>query len=203
MYDIYWNQHRLVFAASPPDHPENWSLILPYRGQARALHAVLDILEKRPEASQLCLHAPDIPALWADFSALFRQVPAAGGLVDNGRGEWLFIERNGYLDLPKGKLDEGEDFASAARREVLEETGLHSVVCDELAGITWHAYREKKVRCLKQTQWFYMSDPRGPLHPQADEGITAIHWLRPADYLQSSIPRYPGIDALVRRVSGL
>ena len=45
----------------------------------------------------------------------------------NERGEFLSIYRNGVWDLPKGKLEKGEDFQSAAVREVEEETGMTEV----------------------------------------------------------------------------
>src|SRR5205807_10525382 len=57
------------------------------------------------------------------------EVLAAGGLVwrpgEDGP-EIAVVHRPKYDDwsLPKGKLDEGEDFEAAALREVQEETGL-------------------------------------------------------------------------------
>jgi len=38
------------------------------------------------------------------FLSLFKIVKAAGGLVKNEAGEWLFIFRRGKWDLPKGKI---------------------------------------------------------------------------------------------------
>ena len=54
---------------------------------------------------------------------------AAGGVVVRRRGdtvEVLLVHRPRYDDwtLPKGKVDPGETDEQAARREVLEETGL-------------------------------------------------------------------------------
>ena len=46
----------------------------------------------------------------------------------NESGEFLIIKRNGVWDLPKGKLEKGEDFETAALREVEEETGLEEMV---------------------------------------------------------------------------
>ena len=52
--------------------------------------------------------------------------PAARILVENEKGEILFIQRvdNGQLGLPAGGLEEGETIAQCIKREVLEETGL-------------------------------------------------------------------------------
>lgn len=50
---------------------------------------------------------------------------AAGGVVSRG-GEILVVHRPRYDDwsLPKGHVERGESWAEAARREVLEETGV-------------------------------------------------------------------------------
>ena len=59
--------------------------------------------------------------LLASFSASFKSIHAAGGLVRNIKGQYLFIFRNGKWDLPKGKIEKGEGIKSAAIREVEEE----------------------------------------------------------------------------------
>ncbi|MEK9830598.1 MAG: NUDIX hydrolase, partial [Schleiferiaceae bacterium] len=38
-----------------------------------------------------------------------KALTAAGGWVKNGRGEVLWIYRLGHWDLPKGKLESGEN----------------------------------------------------------------------------------------------
>lgn len=200
MYEIYSNEHRLVLAGQAPDHPERWDLVLKYRGKVKSLHAIADTLEKRPEPADFWLYAEDPERLWKDFRDLFADVPAAGGVVRNHEGAWLFILRKGYLDLPKGKLDPGEDFATAALREVLEETALQAATLGPQVAVTWHAYREKKRRCLKETRWFAMSDPKGNPRPQIEEGISEVLWIQPEVYLASELPRYRNLDAMVRQL---
>ena len=53
-----------------------------------------------------------------------RNLITAGGLVINNNSKVLLIYRKNKWDLPKGKLDEGENLEEAAIREVVEETGL-------------------------------------------------------------------------------
>lgn len=58
------------------------------------------------------------------------RVLAAGAVLwrDGSRRELAVIHRHRYDDwtLPKGKLDDGETFAAAGLREVLEETGFRA-----------------------------------------------------------------------------
>jgi 8-oxo-dGTP pyrophosphatase MutT (NUDIX family) len=55
--------------------------------------------------------------VFEEFKACFKVIEAGGGLVLNSKGEFLVIYRNGIWDLPKGKLEKGEDFQTAALRE--------------------------------------------------------------------------------------
>ncbi len=77
-------------------------------------------------------------------------IEAGGGVVLNDRGEFLVILRNGIWDLPKGKLEKGEDFATAAMREVEEETGLHGLKMLDPLSSTYHTYNLKGKRILKK-----------------------------------------------------
>ena len=45
---------------------------------------------------------------WKFFSKYFTLISAAGGVVRNKKGELLFIYRNGFWDLPKGKIEKNE-----------------------------------------------------------------------------------------------
>jgi len=50
---------------------------------------------------------------------------SAGGIVVNPRGKFLVVSQHGTSwSLPKGRVEEGEDFLAAARREVREESGV-------------------------------------------------------------------------------
>jgi 8-oxo-dGTP pyrophosphatase MutT (NUDIX family) len=82
------------------------------------------------------------------------EVRAAGGAVwrrgPDGRPEVLLVHRPRYDDwsFPKGKLDDGESWETAAVREVEEETGLRCRLGTELAETTYtdaHG-RPKRVR---------------------------------------------------------
>ena len=70
-------------------------------------------------------------------------IQAGGGLVENEKGEILFMFRKGKWDLPKGKLDPGESYESCALREVQEETGYR---CRLVSFVGFTEYRDRRGR---------------------------------------------------------
>lgn len=123
--------------------------------------------------------------LTADPKALFQHVKkscliikAAGGLVANSKGNYLFIFRNKKWDLPKGKVEKDERMKEAALREVEEECGVKINTNDEKICKTYHVYTLGSKIVLKKTNWYKMTvkgEPR--LIPQKEEGITKACWL--------------------------
>ncbi len=103
-------------------------------------------------------------------------VAAAGGIVKR-KEKYLFIKRNGIWDLPKGKIDEGENPEAAAIREIHEECGVLCEKVNELITITYHTYIYEGRPTIKKTYW-YSLDYNGSkdLVPQAEEGITKVKW---------------------------
>jgi len=109
-------------------------------------------------------------------------IPAAGGMVWNPARELLMIFRRGKWDLPKGKVDPGEDLPSAALREVMEETGIIMPEIISKSEITYHIYEERDKLCLKESHWFLMhSHDADALIPQLSEDITEAVWVKKSD----------------------
>jgi 8-oxo-dGTP diphosphatase len=97
-------------------------------------------------------------------------VAAAGGVVwRHGEGdaiEVVLVHRPRYDDwsLPKGKLDAGEDHATAARREVEEETGLRCTLDEALPT---SRYRDRRGRPKVVQYWL--------MHPVAEAGAPSAY----------------------------
>jgi 8-oxo-dGTP pyrophosphatase MutT (NUDIX family) len=131
-------------------------------------------------------------------------IRAAGGLVQNGEGEYLMIFRNGRWDLPKGKQEEGEALPQTALREVAEECGVRDLVLGRFIASTRHSYWEElsKQLVFKQTHWYYMFvSGRPELCPQVEEGVEECRWCTPetADrYLDDSYPSIRWLFCLVK-----
>jgi 8-oxo-dGTP pyrophosphatase MutT (NUDIX family) len=104
-------------------------------------------------------------------------VVAGGGLVYNDKQQILFIYRNGKWDLPKGKIEKGEDIKTCAIREVEEETGVKDLVIKKFITKTYHVFRRNGKLKLKETYWYEMhTSYDGELIPQEQEGIKKVKW---------------------------
>ncbi|MBD0370089.1 MAG: NUDIX domain-containing protein [Pyrinomonadaceae bacterium] len=54
-----------------------------------------------------------------------KRTESAGGVVMNARGQVLVVSQHGTSwSLPKGRVEAGEDYLEAARREIYEEAGI-------------------------------------------------------------------------------
>jgi 8-oxo-dGTP diphosphatase len=127
-------------------------------------------------------------------------VEAAGGLVvreSGGLVEVAIVHRPRHDDwsLPKGKLAPGEEWASAALREVEEETGMRCELGEELGSVR---YRDRKGR-PKLVRWWRMRPLGGEFAP-GDE-VDELRWLAPAEALE--LLDYEQDRELVRRTLGV
>ncbi len=125
---------------------------------------------------------------------------AAGGLVFNENDELLMIFRRGKWDLPKGKLDEGEEIAACALREVMEETGLQNLVLGKLIGVTKHCYfdvyTQKDVE--KHSYWYAMKGTKNDkLIPQTAEDISEIGWFSPEKIGENLVNSFDTIKEII------
>ncbi|MBK9177013.1 MAG: NUDIX domain-containing protein [Flavobacteriales bacterium] len=133
-------------------------------------------------------------AEWEAFRADYKFVLAAGGAVTDERGRLLVIKRWGKWDLPKGKVDEGEEIEAAALREVNEECGLRTLRITEPMPSTWHTYARKGRAHLKCTHWFFMRGSSAePLVPQHEEDIEEVKWVERAEVEAIARASYPSL----------
>jgi len=106
-----------------------------------------------------------------------KYIQAAGGVVSNKNNEILLINRLGYWDLPKGKIEKNESTATAARREIEEECGILCTIEDKIID-TYHIYELNGEPIIKKTLWFKARySGTNPLIPQKEEGIDEVAWI--------------------------
>ncbi len=164
-----------------------------YRGKVKLLHQFIDTFEKNNPYDAAIITAENKEELVADFKNLFKIIAAAGGVVSNEKDEILMIFRRGFWDLPKGKIDKGEDEPTAAVREVIEETGLQNVDLQAFITTTYHVYTHKERRVLKPTYWYKMQTTDSTLIPQTEEDIEQAIWITKADFFAEARPVYRSI----------
>lgn len=139
--------------------------------------------------------------LLSSFSLAFKVIEAAGGLVKNKKGEYLFIFRNGKWDLPKGKIEKGEGIETAAIREVEEECGVGKLKIVKELESTYHTYHVEEKAILKRTYWFEMlCEDESNLVPQLEEGITEVKWLPKNDLQQVLDNTYESIKEVLKNI---
>lgn len=121
-------------------------------------------------------------------------ITAAGGVVYNSKGEILIIKRLGKWDLPKGKLEKGENFKDAAIREVEEECGLKNVQRKAKLGKTIHTYLQGGSLQIKITKWYKMFvEDYSDMKPQLEEGISEVKWVNPAIIMSEDFDTYESL----------
>ncbi|MFH0892921.1 MAG: NUDIX domain-containing protein [Bacteroidota bacterium] len=142
------------------------------------LQDVIDSYQYDENAECLYIVTEHPERTWSRFRSMYRIVVSAGGIVKNSAGKFLFILRKGKWDLPKGKVEEGENIADAAQREISEECGIHELIITRKLLPTYHTYNAGKLRILKETNWFeFLYEKNETPVPQSEEYITEVRWF--------------------------
>jgi bis(5'-nucleosidyl)-tetraphosphatase len=104
------------------------------------------------------------------------RVPDGRSATDVGPLFLLICDSYGKWGFPKGHLERGERAATAALREVMEETGLRSLkLIGSIATIEWY-FRLHGDLIHKNCQYFLMETDAVNTRPQESEGISACRW---------------------------
>jgi 8-oxo-dGTP pyrophosphatase MutT (NUDIX family) len=175
-YRIYINEKVILITQSVPKNVERYQKI---DAQSFDLKSFYNEFNGKPGNKfffLLCLDAKEYLKSIINSNTL---INAAGGMVTNPRGEYLFIYRNDKWDLPKGKIEKGEGKRVGAVREVEEECGITVTEIGERICKTYHTYTYKGEMVLKRTYWYRMTYKGAEkLKPQKEEGITDVRWFR-------------------------
>jgi len=182
MYKVFFNDRTVFFGDDfSRAFMKHKGLFYKYNN-FHELNELVGLFELLSRIENLYIFHDDIIMLFEEFKACFKVIEAGGGVVLNEQGKFLVIYRNGVWDLPKGKLEKGEDFPSAALREVEEEAGLKGLQMVDPLMSTYHTYSLKNKRILKKTKWFEMLyKGKGAPVLQTEEGITDYRWVNPGE----------------------
>ena len=163
---------------------------------------IIDLLEK-DEVEGVEVVSDNPKEEWMLFKNYFKFIVAAGGTVFNEKGELLVIHRLGKWDLPKGKLEKGEDISTCAVREVEEECNVDSLTIIKEIPSTYHCYKTRKGKwALKRTYWYEMKTSyKGELIPQIEEGIEAVEWFSKDKIPEINKNTYNSLKEVVNNIS--
>jgi len=193
MYKVFINDSVLVFTDTPSAQSQKFT----GKEQLEQLIAQLE----DASLQEVILQTENLEAAFEIFADSCTIIEAAGGLVFNAEGQLLMIHRLGKWDLPKGKIETGEEIAAAAIREVEEECGISAPQIKRRLPNTYHTYRLKGQAILKRTYWFEMYyQGNESLIPQEEEDITTAKWCAALEVEQNLENTYGNIKALWQAV---
>jgi 8-oxo-dGTP pyrophosphatase MutT (NUDIX family) len=178
MYKVHF-ENRFILISPEPDRIQKYSLFHKFYATSE-LYKLISEFQADTSIQSVNVYGTNIKHIWKIFRIYFTEVGAAGGLVRHTSGKYLFIEKKGKLDLPKGHIEPGEEPEACALREVEEECGIsgHSIV--KPLQPSYHTYSWEGISYLKKTSWFLMKyDGTMLIEPQIEEGITNVEWLSP------------------------
>ena len=137
---------------------------------------------------------------WEEFCNNYKMIFASGGVVFNN-DKLLMIYRNGFWDLPKGKMDLNESESECAVREVKEECGVDSLRNLKFLKYTYHTYIEDDQPILKKTSWYLMSsNSKKKLIPQISEGISKVMWVSKSKISSKLDNSFENIKELINNI---
>jgi 8-oxo-dGTP pyrophosphatase MutT (NUDIX family) len=147
------------------------------------------------------LKAVDEGILLEKIRLMFHWIEAAGGVLRDQGGRFLLIHRRGFWDLPKGKIDAGENPLQAAAREIEEETGIGDLQMETELSPTYHIYKINQNWVLKKTHWFlFDTDAAQPITLQKEEDIEDAQWMPASDIRSIEDQIYPSLLPLLKSV---
>ena len=176
MYKIFTNNKPVIIAGNPSKNDLERDGLFLRTNNVEEVNVSIEAFENQIDLSSLYIATDDPQEIWNYILSKYTKIEAAGGLVKKGN-TFLFIYRNGYWDLPKGKIENNEEPNEAAIREVEEECGLSDLQIIKPLQPSYHTYNEKGKKIIKKTHWFLMNyngfeEPT----PQKEEGITKAKW---------------------------
>lgn len=196
MYKIFINDCVLIITERTNVPQNNPFIVKDEEVEALIRRICIDI--ETPSREQYYLITDNPKEILFDLQKKFKFIKAAGGIVVNKENEYLVIKRNKKWDFPKGKLEKNESMRIAAKREVMEETGVQELTVLEKAISTYHVYIIKKHIYLKKTNWYHMiSLSNEKLVPQLEEGIVKAKWVNIEFMREKNVKTYQSIKEIV------
>ncbi len=175
MYKVFVENLPVIFT----DHSENYSQSVIM--EASEVNDIISFVRSKSSIITnefpLVIHSTTVEKDFNRIFQSFQRVVAAGGIVCRGE-ELLMIRKNGFWDLPKGFVDQGEQYEECAYREIMEECGVAGHQLAHYLLETMHTYHFEEQHVLKTSHWFlFHYDGSKVTSPQRCEGIQEAKWI--------------------------
>lgn len=179
-YKVYFNNSQLLISNQRRQMNENFTGILVEESEAENFLRHSPVFFDGQTETPYFIFCAEPQKLWNVFLSRVQLITAGGGIVFNENNELLLIHRRGKWDLPKGKIEPGEEISTGAIREVEEETAVKVARITALPILTYHAYMHKGKASLKETCWYPMQAQNGQFNliPQTEEDIDQALWVK-------------------------
>jgi hypothetical protein len=195
IYKIYINEVILILTESLPPKIEDYQEL---KVSDFDFFSFYKRISNHQSPKTFLLLTKKFKSVFKEIKRAMILIKAAGGIVSNEANKYLFIFRNGKWDLPKGKIEKGENSRVAAVREVQEECGIRIDSCRDKVCNTYHIYEINGAMVIKKTAWYWMrAIKQKKLIPQLEEGITDARWLSTGDLMLVRQNTYPLIRDLI------
>jgi 8-oxo-dGTP pyrophosphatase MutT (NUDIX family) len=192
MYKVFVHNTPLIFVKEENISKLN-GIVISEKTALSDKKLVFELLTFLIENKSVFIFSKDPKSTFKLFFNEFEFIEAAGGIVKR-KNSYLFIKRNGVWDLPKGKIDPGENSKTAAMREIHEECGILCSKINKLITSTFHVYSFNEKSILKKTYWYDLSyEGTKKTTVQLEEGITKAEWLKKDDIKKVIKNTYPSI----------
>jgi 8-oxo-dGTP pyrophosphatase MutT (NUDIX family) len=182
-YKIYYNDSFVLISGDRAQINKNFTRVLTEEKEIRDFLKDPSVLFEKEASGNIFVACCKPGETMCGILDSLEIVIAGGGIVTNEHDELLLIFRRGKWDMAKGKIELNEKIIEGAAREVEEETGVKVESVNEKPCITYHAYRLKGRKCLKETSWFEMKANPGQseLTPQTEEDIEEVRWVKKSE----------------------
>jgi len=199
IYKIYMNESALILTHFQKFSSDSVQIVDIQGFDIKPLF--YDIVKNETQKT-FVIETNDPKAVFQKIKASVKFIKAAGGLVENGNQDYLFIKRLGKWDLPKGKVELGEKMKETAIREVEEECGIKIDSLGKKIESTYHVYSLRGEVILKKTNWYDMKVNHVPqLVPQLEEDISEAKWISVKDLAPIRENTYPLIKGLIKELA--
>lgn len=175
MYKVFVDHKPIIFIPKADEPAEG--LKIKFKELPMSREELKPLLDKVELDNPLYILCRDVKQAFKTYFKNYKKIKAAGGIVCR-KEKYLIIKRNGLWDIPKGRIEKGEDRELAAIREIEEECGIEGPKIESFITKTYHIFKYKGVDAIKTTFWYSLNydGPKETL-PQRLEGITKAKWV--------------------------